>query len=420
MANPFSGLVKRATDYFGDKSKTIMEHLSGMFTGRRSFVVDENAVLSITPAWRAIYILKDILAVMPLNLYEKQTDGDILLRESHPLNKLIAVSPHALYTPYEWMSAMIVNALVSGNGISRIYRNGSGIATALEIIPHDQVRDILMGDDGQHLVYVLVSGKTLHSDDVVHFMGLSINGLSGFNTTKTHADTFASEAAMRDYIRSFLEKGAFLSGVIEHPTLLTDQAYKKAKSSWDSAFGGSGKAGGTAWLEGGATYKRIQSNIVESGFETVKASSVADTSRIYGVPEYMIDGKNKPTYAGQEQGDIQFKKYTIDGWCTKIKQELTRKLVPSIQQGKLFFDYDQSGLLNGDLATMGNYYQKLFNMSILNRDEIRKLIKRNNVTGGERYFIQGNNMLPVDKIDEMIAQKSNTPDPGADMNTITE
>jgi HK97 family phage portal protein len=290
----------------------------------------------------------------------------------------------------------------------------------LEIITHDQIQDILMGDDGQHLTYVLTNGKVLHSDDVIHFMGLSVNGLSGLNTTKTHADTFASEAAMRDYVRSFLEKGAFLSGVIEHPTQLTDQAYKKAKSSWDSAFGGANKAGGTAWLEGGATYKRIQSNIVESGFEVVKASLTADASRIYGVPEYMIDGKNKPTYNGQEQGDIQFKKYTIDGWCVKIKQELSRKLIPSAQQGRLFFDYDQTGLTSGDLATMGNYYQKLFNMSILNRNEIRKMIKKNNVVDGDRYFIQGNNMLPVDKIDEMINQKSNTPDPGADMNTITE
>ncbi len=420
MANPFTNIVKRATDYFADRTKTVYELVQGLFTGKRSFVVDENAVLSITPAWRAIYILKDILSVMPLNLYEEQTDGDIILRKSHPLNKLIAVSPHALYTPYEWMSAMIVNALVAGNAISRIYRNGSGIATALEIIPHDQVMDIIMGDDGQHLIYVLRSGKTLHSDDVVHFMGLSINGLSGLNTTKTHADTFSSEAAMRDYIRSFLEKGAFLSGVIEHPTQLTDQSYKKAKSSWDSAFGGSNKAGGTAWLEGGATYKPIQTNIVQSGFEILKASLISDAARIYGVPEYLLDPKNRPTYSGTEQGDIQFKKYTIDGWCRKITQELTRKLVPTVQQGKLFYAYDQTGLTSGDLKTTADYLQKLFNMSILNRNEIRKLLNMNKVEEGDRYFIQGNNMLPVDKIDEMINQKSAQAEPGADMNTITE
>lgn len=420
MANPITNLVKRATDYFGDRTKTVYELISGLFNGRRSFVVDENQVLSITPAWRAIYILKDILSVMPLNLYERQSDGDIILQNSHPLNLLISVKPSVLYTPYGWLSAMMVNTLVSGNGISKIYRNKAGMPTALEVIPHNLIDDILMGDDGQHLMYVLKNGQSLHSDDVVHFMGMSLNGLSGLNTTKTHADTLSSEAAMRDYIRSFLEKGAFLSGVIEHPGQLTDQSYKKAKASWDDAFGGTKKAGGTAFLEGGATYKRIQSNIVESGFEMVKSASIADISRIYGVPEYLIDASNRPTYSGVEQGDIQFKKYTIDGWCTQIKQELTRKLIPTKDQGKYFFDYDQSGLTSGDLNTMGNYYQKLFNMGILNRDEVRAYIKKNKVADGDRYFIQGNNMLPVDKVDEMIANKSLQAKPGADMNTITE
>lgn len=412
----------RGVDPIGNPKKSVYDFIGGLVSGSKSFVVDEASVLSITPAWRAIYILKDILATMPLNLYKLEADGDIVVAKDHPLNKLVAVSPHALYTAYEWMSAMIVNTLVCGNGLSRIIRNGSGIPTALLIVPYDCMDDILLSDDMQHLIYVVrINGKltNLHSDDVVHFRGLTTNGMAGLNTTTLHKDTFASEMAMRDYVKSFLENGAFLSGVIEMPTTIAPDVYKRMKQSWEESYGGAKRSGKTPIMEGGAKYTPIQATIAQTGFEIVKSSSIADVSRVYGVPEYMIDAKNKPTYSSVEQMSIDFKKYTIDGWCVKIVQELTRKLVSKSGEGTYFYQYDSTGLTTGDLKTQGEYYQRLFNMSVLNPDEIRSFIKKNKVDHGERYFIQGNNMIPVDSIDAALANKG-AKKAGADMNTIKE
>lgn len=243
MANALTNFYKRAVNGWGDKSKSTFDWLGGLFASADQKSVTENTVLSITPAWRAIYILKDILSIMPLNLYQLTGDGDIVLSKDHPLNKLIAVNPNPLYTPYEWMSAMMVNTLISGNGLSKIHRNGAGVPNALEIIPFDQLDDILISYEGTpHLLYKLKNGGTLHGEDVVHFQGLSINGLSGVNVTRTHKETLSSEAAMRDFIKSFLDKGAFLSGVIEVPIQLQDATYKRMKSSWDDAYGGAKKA----------------------------------------------------------------------------------------------------------------------------------------------------------------------------------
>ncbi len=409
MANALLDFVKntkRAVNGWGDKSKSTFDWLGGLFAATDQKSVTENTVLTITPAWRAIYILKDILSIMPLNLYQVTADGDILLSKDHPLNKLISVSPNPLYTPYEWMSAMMVNTLISGDGVSKIHRNGAGVPNALEIIPFDQLDDILISYEGTpHLLYKLKNGGTLHGDDVVHFQGLSVNGLSGVNVTRTHKETLSSEAAMRDFIKSFLDKGAFLSGVIEVPIQLQDATYKRMKSSWDDAYGGAKKAGGTAILEGGSKYQRVQATIPETGYDIVKGASISDISRIYGVPEYMLDAKNKPTYASIEHISLDFKKYTIDGWCTKIVQELTRKLVSTNQSGSFYFDYDKSGLTTGDLQTMGEYYTKLFNIGVLNRDEIRGLIKKNKVEFGEEYFVQGNNMVRVKDIDKLVEFK---------------
>lgn len=421
MGNTLSAITKRAVDFLGNRAKSVSDILSGLWASTDQKYVTEETVLTITPAWRAIYILKDILSTMPLNLYHLQDDGDIVLAKDHRLNKLVAFNPHPLYTPYEWMSAMMVNTLIAGNGISKIHRDNAGNANGLEIIPFDKIRDILVSYEGvPHLQYILQTGQVLHGDDVIHFQGLSINALAGLNTTRTHRETLSSEVALRDFIKSFLDKGAFLSGVIEVPVQLQEASYKRMKSSWQDSYGGAKKAGGTAILEQGAKYNRIQATIPETGYDLVKGASIADISRIYGVPEYMLDSKNKPTYASIEHISLDFKKYTVDGWCTKIVQELTRKLVSSNQAGQYFFEYDKSGLTTGDLETMGEYYQKLYNMSVLNPNEIRKSIRLNKVEHGDRYMVQGNNMIPADKIDDAMALKGSNEKSNADMQTIKE
>ncbi len=424
MANPFANIAKRAVDFLGDKSKSIADHLSGLWMASEKKQVTEETVLSITPMWRAVYILKDILSTMPLNLYQRTADGDIVLAKDHPLNKLISLNPHPLFTPYAWMGSMVVNKMIAGNGISRIRRNGSAIATSLEPIPFDKIHDIIVVyDEKPHLIYKLSNGVSLHSDDVVHFQGLSINGLAGLNPTQIHNKTLSTEAAMRDFINSFMDNGAFLSGVIEVPVQLQDNTYKRMKTSWQDAYGGAKKAGGTAILEGGAKYNRIQATVPEAGYEIVKSTSIADISRITGVPEYMLDIKNKPGYTSIEHMALDFKKYTIDGWCTMITQELTRKLVSANQAGEYFFDFDKTGLTTGDLQTMGEYYTKLFRIGVLNRDEVRSFIKKNKVENGDEYFVEGNNMVRVKDIDKLVEMKQNKGKTGkvqTDVQTIKE
>jgi len=429
--NVVGRLIKRTFDFFGNPGKSmssVMDAIFGSSTGNPKSIT-ENNVLTITPAWRAIYILMDIIATMPLYLYQKKKDGDIIIAENHALNKLVALSPHPLYTSYTWRAAMMVNTLIAGNGVTRIRRNGSGIPNALEIIPWDFVDNIyLLYHPDPHLEFHVRDQVTqkryiLHSDDVIHFMGLTVNGVGGMNTTLTHKDTFATEASMRDFVKTFLENGAFPSGALFFPTVLGDPAYKKIRDSWQSAHGGPNKAGKTAIVDAGGKYEKITPSIPDTGYETVKDKSISDISRIYGVPEYMLDSKNKPTYASVEQISLDFKKYTLDGWCCKIAQELTRKLISDNQQGEFFFDFDKTGLTSGDLQTMSEYYNKLFNMGWINRDEGRAFLKMNKVEGGERYWIQGNNMIPVDAVDKMLEMKASKKGAGTmqpDVQTLKE
>lgn len=409
MPNPLVKVFKRAVTLFDNPKNSLKSVIEGLPGNQGEAFIDESVVLTITPAARAIYILKDVIATTPLHLYERTSDGDIVHRHDHPLDKLLSYRPHPLYTAYNWRSAMMVNTLLSGNGIGVITWNNSLVPAHIQVIPYDQVTDVMMGEDGMSLVYHFKGRKPVKSDDVIHFMMMSWNGCAALNTTETHRRTLQTEISLRDYVKSFMEKGAHIKGFISVPQMLSPDTRKAMKDSWRDQHGGSMKAGGTPLLEGGATYQKMQASIVESGFEQVKASSIADISRIYGVPEYMLDVRNKPTYSSIEHIGMDFQRYTLDGWFTQIEEELTRKLVGKNSEGKLFFKFDRTRLTSGDLKTMGEYYTRLFNIGVLNRDEIRVAINRNRVEGGDRYFIQGNNMMPTDAIDELIRMRGTGP-----------
>lgn len=62
--------------------------------------VSADTVLSLSTVWRAVNIISDSIASLPVNVVQMRTDGgkDIALR--HPIQRQMAFQPSPLYTKY--------------------------------------------------------------------------------------------------------------------------------------------------------------------------------------------------------------------------------------------------------------------------------------------------------------------------------
>ena len=89
-----------------------------------------------------------------------------------------------------------------------------------------------------------------------------------------------------------------------------------------------------------------------------------------------------------------------------IEQEFNLKGFAPAKRCYVKFKYDS--ILLTDTQTKGDYYQKMFNIGVMNRNEIRDRMELNAVPYGDEYFIQGNNMITVEKAVNQEAIKPNS------------
>ena len=356
--------------------------------------ITKEDVFGLSPVWRAIRVISEPIATIGFNHYKKESNGDIILQESE-LNRLLSKSPSAFYSSFTWRETFMTHILITGNAYIHVLRNGGGQVQEFRLIDPHYIEDIIAAPGG--LIYHIVGmDKPIPARDMIHIPGLGFNGLVGKNPIEVHRETLLIDKSSRDYAKNFYSNGAFLSGVLSSPAALSDDAYRRMKNSWQDAYGGSKNAGRTPILEEGTTFAPIRLSPLDAGWVETRDKVVEEVSRIYGVPMHMLSALERSTFNNIEHQSLELTKYTLIPWMARVEAEFNRKLFPRSENEFVRFDKDQ--LMMGDVESMTKFIEAHFKMGNLNTNEIRrKYLNLNGVEHGNTYFIQGNNMIPVDK-----------------------
>lgn len=378
LANPASWL----TALFGPTSKAGVK-------------VTAESVIGMTAMWRAINILAETIASLPFEVIEHKKNGDIDLATDHSVYNLINSEPNPLYTSFTYRHTSMVHACLFGNWVSIIERNQKdNRPSRLHIVDARKVTPVLIDSKETNLgeLFYKVEGhdKTYHSRDVIHVPNLSFSGLGGLNVLATHTDNFGMGLANRDYINTYYKNGSMLGGWIEHPTMLSDDQYNRLKGSFRMEYGGTSGSGSTPVLEAGSKYHQIDANLQDAQSINFAKFNVEDISRITGVPVHMLQSLDRATFNNIEQLSLEFAMYTIRPWVKRIEQEFNRKIFRESEKGRFKVRLNMDSLLRGDFKTRMEGYKILFNMGVLNRNEIRQREKWNAIPGGDRRYMQVN------------------------------
>lgn len=369
------------------------------FVANEDFSEDEAFASPLV--WRAIKVLSEPMSSMPICVHEKQKNGDIVRIEDHPYEYLLNVEPSKYYSSYTWRDTSMHHLGLRGNSYSRLIYKGNGELAEVLLIDPDSVQDIFLQDNG--LLYKINGlNKMLPGSEVLHFMWSSFNGFVGKNPIEAHKNTLILDRESREYAKSFYQKGAFLSGVLEGPTEMTQPAYDRLKNSWHDTYGGAKNAGTAAILEEGFKFNPIKLDPVSAAWSETQKHIATQVGRIWGVPLHMLMDLEKATFSNIEHQSLEFVKYSLMPWVRRKEDELNRKLFPT-KKGKMFLRYDMSELLRGDLKSTADYITKMQINGNLSVNEVRRdYLQRPGVEGGEKQLVQGNNMMPLDKVGQQL------------------
>jgi HK97 family phage portal protein len=189
----------------------------------------------------------------------------------HPLSRLIRRGPNGYQTWGDFLESLLADALLQGNGLAHVIRDGGGVAS-LRFIPWRWVQVTLLPSG--RLAYDVVEGGAmpgavgaryrLLQSEVIHLRDRSDDGLIGRSRLSRSADTFNAAMTTNKAAAAFLANGSKLSGILETPETIEGEPLQRLSEQFAQGFSGVENQGRTLILEGGMTFKTIMASPEDS------------------------------------------------------------------------------------------------------------------------------------------------------------
>jgi HK97 family phage portal protein len=360
------------------ESRSIIEGVSSLFgvgyTGSTGSISEKQS-MQLSAVYRCVDVISDSVASVDVEPLRRLKDGSKIVDYVHPTYNAINISPNKIQSRYTFFKQLIVNMLLKGNGYVWLIRDNDGNVMEQRLVNPDLVTVVY--NSNNHSVSYLLKGsaKSIESDDMIHILNFSYDGLVGVSTL-THALNATSTARAEDlHAKGFFSGGSNLSGILKVNGAINEEKAKKIKAAWTQAFDTeTGSPNGIAVLEGNMDFQAVQISPAEAQMLESRQFSVIEIGRFFGVsPQKLFDTKSS-TYSNVESAQLAFITDTLFPIISKLEAEYNRKFFRPSERTFLEINFDLQTLLRADMNSMADYYQKMFMVGAYSVNEIRSKI----------------------------------------------
>ncbi|WP_337175386.1 phage portal protein [Paludisphaera sp.] len=380
------------------------------FLGEEVFFppVDDTAGMVVNP-WTAVKfpallavlnVLATDVAALPCRVYRRQEDGGRLIAADHPVDDLLNVSPDGETTAICWRQALMVHALLWGNGYAEIVRKGSRPASLHLIDPSSIV--VVRNPATRALEYHLSNGQKLPSSKVFHLAGLGFDGVSGWSFVELIERAIGVGLAEEAFQGDFFRNGSDPGGVISLPKKFENREKKlQFIKDWNARFKGPGKRHGTAVLEEGGTYTATTIDPDKSQLLEARKYQVLEVARPWRAPPHKVGDYSQAHLANLESSNQDYLNTALMPWLVAFEQQAALKLFsPAERKAGVYAEHTVEALLRGDLLKRYQAYEVAIRNGWMNRDQVCRKENASPIgksAGGDKYTVQLN-LTTLDRV----------------------
>ncbi|MEU9793824.1 phage portal protein [Streptomyces sparsogenes] len=375
-------------------TSTSLATLLGGAPGDAGVRVTETSALHMPAVWRAVAVVANVSAALPLHTYAAGTKD----RTSVALLE----DPHPELTRFELWRLVYVHRLLWGNAYVQKVRNGGGEILQLWPIRPDRVRvdreapsasnpggKVFWVKDDRGVV------QRLTSREILHLPALGYDGVTGCSPIRAAAEGIGLGLAAEKAAAKLYGSGNMISGVLQTEQRLTQEQAEQLKANWKAKLGGHQSAHDIAVLDSGASFHPVTMPYKDSQFLESRQFQVTEVARMFGVPLFLLMETQKSTSWGtgleqQAQGFVTWD--LAPTWLTPTEQRVTKELLPADQYAK----YQLGGLLRGDSTARATFYRAMRDTGAFSADDIRDLEDLTPIGGAEgAMHLQPLSMAPL-------------------------
>jgi HK97 family phage portal protein len=375
--------------------------LSELLVGEASdrYVTPETAI-KYPPIWYAVSKISGHIGQLPLVLHRRLPNGrGAEPAASHPVYKLLKVSPNGWQTPVVFKQLMQAHALLWGNAYAFIRRDATGKPveliplypgrTAPDLqrgvkryihLPHNEDDPIVQHKDREESSYI-----SLRDDEVFHLPGLGFDGYAGKSLWKVASDSWDIGLQSDQRIRFGFKKGFKAAMLLEAPVeaFRTPEEARKFIDDFNAFHSGSENADKAGLLTRGIKANVTQMNSQESQMVEHRRYQRQDVA-LWFLLESILGDDSSVSYNSLEQKNLAYLSNCLMPWLVKWEEEVNRKLL-SMQSNLYYAKFNTAALLRADYKTTIESLGIAITQRIMSPNEARNKLDMNPYDGGDEF-----------------------------------
>lgn len=371
--------------------------------GSRSLSTD--AALQLSTVWSCVWLLANVVASLPLFVYQSK-DGKRDLARGSDLWVILHDSPNNRMTPVEFWAAMLLNLLLRGNAYARIDRDSKGRAVALWPMPADQV-EVDVDDKGRvtYRYQVGTNVAVLSDQNVLHIKDIG-NGTIGLDRLSYMRASTSEATNGQTAANKLFANGGKPSGLLMIDKVLSPEQRRSIRESFSTIA--EGQTSRLLVLEAGMKYQQVNLTPVDQQLLESRQFSVEEICRWFGVPPVLIGHSNVTAWgSGIEQLIDGFYKFTIRPMLVRIEQAITKRVMTPADRALLSVEFSLDALLRASLKDRMEIYAKAVQNGLKTRNECRQLENDPPISGADELTAQ-TNLSPLSKLGQQGGSNAST------------
>jgi HK97 family phage portal protein len=404
-ARVIEDVEKRAAQSF-TQIQTAKQYLSvlGLYDNSSGEYVSNDGAMRIATAFTCVDLRSSSVGMLPANVlrYKNQNSDSKETAWDHWSYRLIHNRPNPWQTAAQFWKCVVQRVDIDGECFATITR---GENPRIDIQLHSDV--VVRCGDNDNNPYYEVKGRPVEYSNILHFKDVpSRDGKRGLSKIELHQETFGSAKRQKKYSNRSLNVIPPFYMSTPGNVSIKEEGIKSLKEKLSGQVSDYFEDGSLPILTNGMKVETVGLKPVDAAYLEQMNGTKEDVCGIFHTPPALVNAfKTGVTYNNLEQQNLQFLIYGLSPMLTNIEQEVNEKLFLSREQGKYFMKFNTGALLRADLKTQSEWFTAMFKIGVYSQNKILDILDENPIEGGDRHYVEGNNMVPIDMIDELIKSK---------------
>lgn len=342
-----------------DKQIIVAEELLAAMRNNDTVTVSD--ALQVPCFASCVSLLSSTVAMLPIKLY-MEGEGETAEKTDDKRVKLLNDETGDLLDSFQMKAAFIADYLIYGNGYIYIDRYRNSIEGLYYVKAGDVSYSISPDPIFKSAVY-MINGKQYEHFRLLSLLRKSKNGVYGTGIFEEGKEALATAYNTKVFQHYSVLNGGNKSGFLQSKSKLSEPALDVLKEKWKLFRQNKNKD--PLVLNEGLEFKETSSTSVEMQLNENIRTNNEEICLLFGLAPEVISGK---ATAEQFANAVRT---AVQPILESLQCALNRNLLLESEKGKMYFAFDTTELLKGDMLKRYQAYQIALQSNFMQIDEVR-------------------------------------------------